>query len=107
MEEKVNNLVSFALKLIPETRDVYDYYMPLSYYCIHHPDEEITNDFNDVVGMSGGVKLIFIKLSEKLAEREYNKTKDSKYLKRMETFAGYFRDNLEKIVPANEVRKNK
>ncbi|MBQ4032207.1 MAG: hypothetical protein II625_10670 [Bacilli bacterium] len=105
MDEKINNLASFALGLLDEAKDVYDYYIPLADYCIAHPDEEITDDFNDIVGKVGGVRLVFIKISEKLAEKEYAKTKDSKYLKRKEAFAGYYSDNLEKYIQENRIRR--
>ena len=107
MDERINNLVSFALNNFSEMLDVYDYYRPLADYCIYHPDEPITDDFNYVVGKSGGVKLVFLKLIVKLAERDYNKTKDNKFLKRMETFEGYYQNGLNRLAASNFVGINK
>lgn len=70
MEEKLNNLVLFALRLCPNAEKVIDYYAVLQAYCCRNVHEPITQDFNDVIGHRGGVTLFYTKLRIFLLEQE-------------------------------------
>ena len=78
MEEKLNNLVTFALELGKGTDNLVDYYALLQQYCCKNVYEPITDDFNDVIGNKGGVTLFYTKLQIFLLEQELIKTPNEK-----------------------------
>jgi len=86
MEEKIENLANFAIFINQTSTDIYDYYIALSEYCCSNVDTEITDDFNDIVGITGGAAIVLIKIGMKLLEEEYKRTKNAEILTKIASY---------------------
>jgi hypothetical protein len=82
MEEKIDRLADFAIKLTRgEVRDILDYYIRFKNYFLEHPNESLEEDFKDVIEVDIGKTLIYLKIKIKLLEAKYEKWGTESYLK--------------------------
>ena len=102
MEEKLNNLVTFALNITGSTDNIVDYYAALQKYCCSYVHEPITQDFNDVIGYKGGVTLFYLKLQIFLLEQELIKNPDPQGEKDLQAYRERYAERFQEYIGKRE-----